>query len=147
MRPRKVASVLMRRSLRGCWAVTGSKVNPRPAHLFMICSNIKLRWPEESIGIEICVFREQSQWDEGTFDALPALSLARAMIFSTATGKRHDNRVTHVRQQPQNPARRSQPLPRLSSLEKCDADRVRRGPPACPDHPVRHAPRRQERSE
>jgi hypothetical protein len=43
---------------QGMWAVTGSKVNPRPAHLFMICSNIKLRWPEESIGIEICIFRE-----------------------------------------------------------------------------------------
>lgn len=27
---------------RGWWAVTGSLVNPRPAHLFMICSNIKL---------------------------------------------------------------------------------------------------------
>jgi hypothetical protein len=28
---------------QGMWAVTGSKVNPRLAHLFMICSNIKLR--------------------------------------------------------------------------------------------------------
>jgi hypothetical protein len=36
--------------LRG-WAVTGFLVNPRPAHLFMICSNIKLTWPGESIGI------------------------------------------------------------------------------------------------
>ena len=56
MLPRKVASafvrapVMMRRSLRvgpsqALW------VNPRPAHLFMICSNIKLRWPEESIRI------------------------------------------------------------------------------------------------
>ena len=41
----------------------------------------------------------------------------------------HENCVTPVRQQPQNPARRRQPLPRLSSLEKCDADRVRRRRP------------------
>ena len=34
-----------------CWAITGSLVNPQSAHLFMICSNIKLTWPGESIGI------------------------------------------------------------------------------------------------
>jgi hypothetical protein len=62
---------------QGMWAVTGSKVNPRLAHLFMICSNIKLRWPEESIGIEICIFVSNPNGIEGTFDALPALSLAR----------------------------------------------------------------------
>jgi len=43
------------------WAVTGSLVNPRPAHLFMICSNIKLTWPKESMEIGIHDFREQSQ--------------------------------------------------------------------------------------
>jgi hypothetical protein len=47
---------------RSCAAPSGvvpSQVllNPRPAHLFMICSNIKLTWPGESIGIGINVFR------------------------------------------------------------------------------------------
>jgi hypothetical protein len=31
--------------------------------LFMICSNIKLTWPKESIRIGVHDFREQSQWD------------------------------------------------------------------------------------
>jgi len=38
-----------------------SEVNPRPAHLFMMCSNIKLTSPGESIISAVLVFREQSQ--------------------------------------------------------------------------------------
>jgi uracil-DNA glycosylase len=38
-------------------------VNPQPAHLFMICSNIKLRWRKESIVSGGHDFREESQWD------------------------------------------------------------------------------------
>jgi hypothetical protein len=48
---------------RACAAPSGLghhrfPVNPRLAHLFMICSNIKLTWPTESIGSGIYVFRE-----------------------------------------------------------------------------------------
>jgi hypothetical protein len=45
--------------------------NPKPAHLFMICSNIKLTWPKESIGIGAYVFREQSQGDRRNPSLLP----------------------------------------------------------------------------
>src|SRR6266849_4974418 len=40
-----------------------STVNPQPAHLFMICSNIKLTSPKESIVSGGYDFREESQWD------------------------------------------------------------------------------------
>jgi hypothetical protein len=53
-----------------------SEVNPRLAHLFMICSNIKLTWPEESIVSENYVFRKQSQWDPRSPHA--------ASVFSTS---------------------------------------------------------------
>src|SRR5260370_4036103 len=97
MLPRKVASVLMRRSLRGCWAVTGSKVNPQAAHLFMICSNIKLRWPEESIAIGVHNFRKQSQWDRRNLRPPAGIepSLA-AMTFLNRTENAHGHDVTHV---------------------------------------------------
>jgi hypothetical protein len=57
MLPRKPASVLvrapvMRRSFARCLAIA-VLLNPRLAYLFMICSNIKLTGPEESIGIGI----------------------------------------------------------------------------------------------
>jgi hypothetical protein len=56
MLPRKVASVLvrapvMRRSFGRYLPLQLWERNQKLAHLFMICSNIKLRWPEESIEI------------------------------------------------------------------------------------------------
>jgi hypothetical protein len=39
------------------------RMNPRPAHLFMICSNIKLTGYEESIGIGVELIHEQNQRD------------------------------------------------------------------------------------
>jgi len=57
MLPRKLASVfvrapVMRRSLKG-WdhLLVQLGENQKLAHLFMICSNIKLTWAGESIGI------------------------------------------------------------------------------------------------
>jgi hypothetical protein len=58
MLPRKLASVFvrarsrMRRSLKG-WdhLLVQLGENQKLAHLFMICSNIKLTWAGESIGI------------------------------------------------------------------------------------------------
>jgi hypothetical protein len=38
--------------------LAGLELNWRRAHLFMICSNIKLTWPKESIGIGAHVFPE-----------------------------------------------------------------------------------------
>ena len=38
-------------------------MNPRLAHLFMICSNIKLTGPAESIGIGIELIHERNQRD------------------------------------------------------------------------------------
>jgi hypothetical protein len=57
MVPRKLASVfvraaLMRRSFRNFAFTASSRVNPRLAHLFMMCSNIKLTEQRESIGID-----------------------------------------------------------------------------------------------
>jgi hypothetical protein len=40
--------------------------NPRLAHLFMICSNIKLTWPRESIGIVFMFFVSNPNGIEGT---------------------------------------------------------------------------------
>src|SRR5258708_7139297 len=51
-----------RRSLQDVGPSQVLSVNPQAAHLFMICSNIKLRWPEESIAIGVHNFRKQSQW-------------------------------------------------------------------------------------
>jgi hypothetical protein len=53
----------MRRSLEILAFTASSRVNPRPAQLFMICSNIKLTGPAESIGIDIGVIRERNQRD------------------------------------------------------------------------------------
>src|SRR4051794_33607552 len=68
MRPRKFASVLvravlMRRSLRKFAVTASSRVNPRLAHLFMICSNIKLTGPAESIEIITRAIHEWNQRD------------------------------------------------------------------------------------
>jgi hypothetical protein len=38
-------------------------MNPRPAHLFMICSNIKLTGPAESIAIDAVAIHEWNQRD------------------------------------------------------------------------------------
>jgi hypothetical protein len=38
-------------------------MNPRLAHLFMVCSNIKLTGPEESIGIDTQAIHEWNQRD------------------------------------------------------------------------------------
>jgi len=62
--------------LEGLDRLFGQRENQKLAHLFMICSNIKLTWPRESIGIGGCVFPEYSQWDRGNANALPALSHA-----------------------------------------------------------------------
>jgi hypothetical protein len=40
-----------------------SRVNPRLAHMFMICSNIKLTGPAESIGIDALAIHERNQRD------------------------------------------------------------------------------------
>jgi hypothetical protein len=57
MSPRKDASVLMRalimRRFLKCWWPSLVFENQKLAHLFMICSNIKLTGPEESIGIGV----------------------------------------------------------------------------------------------
>jgi hypothetical protein len=56
MLPRKVASVFVRAPIicaplpqEGAGPSQVATVNPQPAHLFMICSNIKLTSPTESI--------------------------------------------------------------------------------------------------
>src|SRR4051794_38799603 len=51
------ATLLRKFSPRQLW-----KRNRKLAHLFMICSNIKLTGPAESIGIESWFFRE---WNQG----------------------------------------------------------------------------------
>src|SRR3981081_1423171 len=68
--PRKTASVfvrapLMRRSSGSFGRPTGSGENQKLAHLFMICSNIKLTWPMESIGIGTPAIHERNQRDSG----------------------------------------------------------------------------------
>src|SRR3954453_18737622 len=105
MLPRKVASVLvraplMRRSLGRC-GPSLVLLNAGPAYLFMICSNIKLICPKESIGQEDMFFYEQSQWDLGTLHPPPALKLAHLT--------ESENAPRSV-PQPQNPERRGCPL-------------------------------------
>jgi DNA polymerase len=79
---RKAATVLvwarsrMRHSFQRLDRFLVRRREPEAAHLFMICSNIKLTWPGESIGIGGCVFPEYSQCDRGNPNALPALSHA-----------------------------------------------------------------------
>src|SRR5688572_11860416 len=68
MRPRKRASVfrrapVMRRSLKEIVAIAGFEMNPLLAHLFMICSNIKLTGPKESIGNTTQAIHEWNQRD------------------------------------------------------------------------------------
>jgi hypothetical protein len=60
MLPRKAASVrmrapVMRRSWK-MWLSAPGERNRKLAHLFMICSNIKLRWPRESIEFRVKFF-------------------------------------------------------------------------------------------
>ena len=45
--------------------------NRKPAHLFMICSNLKLTSAKESIGIERRFFMNNSNEIEGTLELLP----------------------------------------------------------------------------
>jgi hypothetical protein len=91
MLPRKVARMLIAR--RSLGRVLGrhrfSPVNPQPAHLFMICSNIKLTSPKESIMSGGYDFREQSQWDRRNLRRPAGIepSLA-AMTSLNGTGKR-----------------------------------------------------------
>jgi hypothetical protein len=53
----------MPRSLRKFRLYRFFLMNPRPAHLFMICSNIKLTGPAESIEIESQRIHEWNQRD------------------------------------------------------------------------------------
>src|SRR5260370_7276837 len=70
MLPRKRASVFVRAVLmpRSFWKFRLQRffrMNPRLAHLFMICSNIKLIGPAESIGIGVELIHERNQRDLG----------------------------------------------------------------------------------
>jgi hypothetical protein len=56
----------MRRSLRKFGLYRFFLVNPRLAHLFMICSNIKLTGPAESIAIDTLSIHEWNQRDSMT---------------------------------------------------------------------------------
>src|SRR6202048_1019956 len=111
MLPRKLASVfvrapVMRRSLGDVGPLQVSGVNPRPAHLFMIRSNIKLTWPGESIGIGDYDFCEQSQWDRGNLVRPVRIHFADGHdILDLEAENAHDSCVTPVRQQPPNPPR------------------------------------------
>src|SRR3979490_1059387 len=140
MLARKLASVfvrdaVMRVSLGDVWRIQLTEEIPVPAHLFMIRSNIKLTWPGESIGIGGYDFCEQSQWDRGNLGRSVRINFADGHdILDWEAENAHDRCVTPVRQQPQNPPRGGRRLPRLSSLERRDADRVRRRPATSPDH-------------
>src|SRR5258705_3030220 len=68
MLPRKRASVFVRAVLmpRSFWKFRLQRffrMNPRLAHLFMICSNIKLTGPAESIGIDARAIHERNERD------------------------------------------------------------------------------------
>jgi len=67
MRPRKLASVLMRAPVIAplswkSWLLWFEE-NQKLAHLFMICSNIKLTGPKESMGLAIPEISERNQRD------------------------------------------------------------------------------------
>jgi probable DNA metabolism protein len=74
MSPRKDASVLVRTLIMRtapkilAWLVLANE--PRLAYLFMICSNIKLTDPEESIGIAVQVIHQRNQGDSMHFITL-----------------------------------------------------------------------------
>ena len=109
MLPRKFASVFVRAPvMRRSFGVLGrhrfSEVNPRLAHLFMICSNIKLTWPEESIVSGVYVFHEQSQWDRRNLWR-PARIKASTRDSDIRSGEPENAMATAP--QPQNPARGS----------------------------------------
>ncbi|KRQ99392.1 hypothetical protein CQ10_25820 [Bradyrhizobium valentinum] len=53
----------MRRSFKDLAFTASSRMNARLAHLFMICSNIKLTGPVESIGIGVQSIHEWNQRD------------------------------------------------------------------------------------
>src|SRR3978361_395268 len=96
----------------GRYKVSG--VNPRPAYLFMIRSNIKLTWPGESIGIDDYDFCEQSQWDRRNLGRPARINFPDGRPKGkNARETAHDDRVTPVRRQPQNPPRGGRRLPRL----------------------------------
>ena len=94
MLPRKVASVLVRavlmpRSLGNFGLYRFFLVNPRLAHLFMICSNIKLTGPAESIRIDAMAIHEWNQRDSTTavqrkLEILADANLARSIPEASA---------------------------------------------------------------
>ena len=64
-------------------------VNPRLAHLFMICSNIKLTGPAESIGIDTLTIHEWNQRDstmgaQRKLEILADANLARSIPEASA---------------------------------------------------------------
>jgi hypothetical protein len=88
-----VRAVLMPRSLRKFGLYRFFLVNPRPAHLFMICSIIRLTGPVESIGIDPREIHEQNQRDS-TMDVQFKLDHAKGysgyLAFRSVRGARED---------------------------------------------------------
>lgn len=79
------------------------KENQELAHSFMICSNIKLTTPAESIGIARSNFRQESQWDlNGIWEHAQPARIG-PLRRPSASGDRHD-RLTPVKHQPFRPA-------------------------------------------
>src|SRR5690242_9180197 len=101
------------------------------AHLFMICSNIKLTWPTESTDIQRRFFLKNSKEIGGTSKPLTSLSpidphACRTDIPWNKREPAHDDRI-----QPARLTRRSRHLPRLPALEERHPDRVRRRTTPC----------------
>ena len=92
-------------------------------------------------------FMSNTNGIEGTFSALPALSLARG---NDIRQRRAETAMTTASRPSgsslESPARRGRRLPRLSSLERRDADRVRRRPATRANDAGRRTARRQGRS-
>jgi hypothetical protein len=91
--PRNVASAFVRAPvMRHSPGVPGRHkffpVNPNLAHLFMICSNIRLTAPSESIVSGLLVFREQSQRDRRNPGRPARIEPSLAATMPMPTGKR-----------------------------------------------------------
>ena len=98
----------------------------------MICSNIKLTWPGESIVSEIMFFMSNPNGIAGTLGPLPVLSLGRRDDIPHHDRKTPMTTASHVSVSNLKTLRdEASRLPCLSALERCDADRVRRRPAAC----------------
>jgi uracil-DNA glycosylase family protein len=76
----------------------------------MICSNIKLRWQRESIGIGVYVFREQSQWDRRNLNAPVRIEPSLAVYVTNA--------VKHFKFVPRGKIRLHQ-KPNTSEIKAC----------------------------